>query len=134
MQTTPETAEAWVIPNHIRIINIDTSIPIVYWEFPADTLNYTTNSIQYIHSDHEYALLNWTIESLLSPYMEWTIKAVVDVSWRKVGGGLNWYIYLYQFLHEPWSSRYGLQKIKSHSLSGKLDAIKIEQQVRNILR
>jgi hypothetical protein len=133
MWTTPETAEAWIIPNHIRIINIDTSIPIAYWEFPTDTVNYTTNSIQYIHSNHEYALLNQTIEAVLSSYAG-NIKAVVDISWRRDTSGFNWYIFLYQFLDETWSSWHGLQKIKSHPLPSKLDAINITQQVQDILR
>ena len=132
MKTSHETAEAGVIPNHIRIIDIDTSIDSVYWVFPEDIINYSSESICHIHSDAEYVLLNQKAEELFMTQPWKNIKVIIDVQGRKEDWWLYWYIHIYQ-CNSTWKSEKWLHKINSYPLSWKIDLAKIGNQTMAII-
>ncbi len=103
MKINSASAWAWVVPSHVRIVEIDTSINhIVYWAFPEDLINFKSQSIQYVHSEYEYAFLNQKAEELLNT-QHGDIKIVIDIVWRSPDWRLVWNLYIYDIVKEYWN-------------------------------
>lgn len=102
MAITSASAQAWVIPNHVRIIDIDTTVNNqIKWNFPQDAVNYTGRSIQYIHSSSEYSSLDQKSEILLATYSG-DIKVVIDIEWRSQEWQLRWNFHIYNEVRQFW--------------------------------
>lgn len=89
--------EAWVIPNHIRCIELDTSQRIIGKGIPQYQISFTFDSVQYISKWSEYTILEDIADKLLQNETEET-QAVIEVTWKRSYWGLNGFIYLYTMI------------------------------------
>ncbi|MBX9808804.1 hypothetical protein K2X92_00235 [Candidatus Gracilibacteria bacterium] len=91
--------EAGVIPNHIRMTNVDTTQLYIYDNIPHSLITFTQSSTNHIGSVTDYDKL----ESIASGLLETTrgdIQIVIDVTGKNEKGGLLGEIHIYKQFKE----------------------------------
>lgn len=117
MSNIPDSfIEAWVIPNHIRCITIDTNQKFIIEAIPQYKIAFTFDSIPHISIWAEYRNLENFAEKILQEATG-DNQVVIEVNWRGANWELTGQVYLYGNLTNEgriiWSGKKGTYKIPS---------------------